>query len=152
MPERYSINPGWTLIVAAIAIFCASLVGFKLFQKQQRFEAIQIELKRTTARAAELEEHAARLSFDREEAVRQRLNLHEKLDKANTTIRDLQSKLDQSTSLNNELKDELVKTRSQFEDKQSRLDALQSEVESLKQILDEANAKTKNANAKRDEL
>jgi hypothetical protein len=54
----------------------------------QRVEAAQNELQMTNARASELEEHAARLSFEREEAVRERLGIQDKLDEANREIRD----------------------------------------------------------------
>jgi len=138
MPERYRINPIWILPVAALAVGGATLVGYQLFEKQQLVDAIQSELNTTSARALELEQHAVRLSFHREEAVRRRFDAQDKLDDAQREIRELQSRLTQSTSIINELKNDAVKTRSEIEDRQFRIDALQSEVESLKQNLDAA--------------
>jgi chromosome segregation ATPase len=150
MPERYTIHPIWILLVAALAVVGATLVRYKLLETQQRVEAIQTELKRTGARSLELEQHAVDLSFDREEAVRQRLNVQDKLNNAHREIRELQSRLNQSSSVIKDLKNHAVKTRLEIVEKQSRLDALQSEVESLKQSLDAT--KIKNANAERNGL
>jgi chromosome segregation ATPase len=148
MPERYRISPVWILLVAAISIVGATLIGYQLLEeKQRRFEAIQTALKVTSARALELEQHAVRLSFDREEAIRERLNLLDKLDVAHSAIVELQSRLNQSTSIINDLKNEAGKTRLEIEDKQSRLEALQSEVESLKQSLAQAHTNIKHPNA-----
>jgi DNA repair exonuclease SbcCD ATPase subunit len=152
MPEKYRINPVWTLLVAAIAVAGTILISYKMLQTQRRVEAAQTELQRTNARASELEEHAARLSFEREEAVRQRIDIQDKLDVANREISELQSKLDQSTSAIEGLRSQAVTAQIEIDDKQSRLGVLQSEIESLKQTLDKANAKVKNASAERDEL
>jgi chromosome segregation ATPase len=147
MFERYRINPAWILLMTAIAVAGTALIGYQLLEKQRRFEALQIELKKTSARAFELEQHAVRLSFDREEAVRERLNLLDKLDGAHSAIAELESRLNQSTSAINDLKNEAGKIRLEIEDKQSRLEALQSEVDSLKQSLDQANTNIKHTNA-----
>src|SRR5262245_23742819 len=146
MPERW-VNPVWILPVAAIALIATTLIGYQWLEEQQRFEALQTELKRTSARALELEQHAVRLSFDREEAVRERLNLLDKLDGVHSAMVELQSRLNQSTSVINDLKNEAGKTRREIEDKQSRLEALQSEVESLRQSLGQAHTNIKHANA-----
>ena len=98
MPEKYSINPVWTLLVVAIAVAGTIFISHKVLQTQRRVEAVQSDLQKTNARASELEEHAARLSFEREEAVRARIDIQDKLDEAKREISELQSKLDQSTS------------------------------------------------------
>ena len=122
-------NPLWILLVTAIAVIGAVLINDQLFEQQLRFEALQSELNRTSARALELEQHAVRLSFDREDAIRKRLDLLDKLDGAHSTIVELQSRLNQSTSVINDLKNEAGRTRLVIEDRQSRLEALQTEVE-----------------------
>jgi chromosome segregation ATPase len=147
MPEKYRINPAWTLLVAAIAVAGSIFIGHKMLQTQQRVEAAQSELQMTIARASELEEQAARLSFEREEAVRERLGIQDKLDEANREISELQTKLDQSTAAIEALRSQAVTTRLEIDDRQSRLAVLQSEIDSLKQTLDRANA----ASAARDE-
>jgi chromosome segregation ATPase len=152
MPERFRINSLWILLATALAVVGATLIDYQLREKQQRVEVVQTELKRTSARVSELEQHAACLSFEREEAVRQRFNLQDKLDGAHSAMRELQSRLNQSTSEINDLKNEAVKTRSEIEDKQSRLDALQSEVDILKQTLAEAYTQIKHATAERKAL
>ena len=73
-------NPLWILLVTAIAVIGAVLINDQLLEQQRRFEALQSELNRTSARALELEKHAVRLSFDREDAIRKRLDLLDKLD------------------------------------------------------------------------
>jgi chromosome segregation ATPase len=140
------INPLWILPGTAIAVIGAVLINDQLLEQQQRFEALQSELNRTTARALELEQHAVRLSFDREDAIRKRLDLLDKLDGANSTIVELQSRLNQSTSVINDLKNEAGRTRLEIEDRQSRLEALQTENEILTQSLDQANTNS-NTNA-----
>ena len=67
MPEKYGINPVWILLVAAIAVASTIFIGHKMLQT--RVEAAQGALQRTNARVSELEDHAARLSFEREEAM-----------------------------------------------------------------------------------
>jgi chromosome segregation ATPase len=140
-------NPLWILLVTAIAVIGAVLINDQLLEQQRRFEALQSELNRTSARALELEQHAVRLSFDREDAIRKRLDLLDKLDGAHSTIVELQSRLNQSTSVINDLKNEAGRTRLEIEDRQSRLEALQSEVESLKQTLDQPHTNIKHTNA-----
>jgi peptidoglycan hydrolase CwlO-like protein len=141
------INPLWILLVTAIAVIGAVLINNQLLDQQLRFEGLQSELKRISARALELEQHAVRLSFDREDAIRGRLDLLDKLDAAHSTIVELQGRLNQSASVINDLKNEVVKTRLEIENKQSRLEALQSEVESLTQSLDQAHTNIKHTNA-----
>jgi chromosome segregation ATPase len=141
------INPLWILLVTAIAVIGAVLINDQLLEQQQRFEALQSELNKTSARALELERHAVRLSFDREDAVRKRLDLLDKLDGAHSTIVELQSRLNQSTFVINDLKNEAGRTRLEIEDRQSRLEALQSENEILTQSLDQANTSIKHTNA-----
>ena len=147
MPERRAMTkfPLWILLVTAMAVIGAVLINDQLLEQQLRFEALQSELNRTSARALELEQHAVRLSFDREDAIRKRLDLLDKLDGAHSTIVELQSRLNQSTSVINDLKNEAGKTRLEIEDRQSRLEALQTEVEFLTQSLDQANIKHRNA-------
>ena len=140
-------NPLWILLVTAIAVIGAVLINDQLLEQQRRFEALQSELKRTSARALELEQHAVRLSFDREDAIRKRLVLLDKLDGAHSTIVELQSRLNQSTSVINDLKNEAGRTRLEIEDRQSRLEALQTEVEILTQSLDQANTNIKHTSA-----
>ena len=152
MPERSSINPVWAPLVAAIAVIGLIIIGYKMLQTQRHVEAVQTELESTNARASELEKHAARLSSEREDAVRQRNDIQDKLDEATTERDELRNKLDQSTSTIQELQKQLELAQSAFDDTQSRLKALQSELESFKQALDEANAKADDANGKRDEL
>jgi hypothetical protein len=139
------INPVWLLPATAIALIAATLIDYQRLEEQQRFETLQTELKRTSARAKELEQHAVRLSFDREDAIRKRLDLLDKLDGAHSTIVELQSRLNQSTSVINDLKNEAGRTRLEIADRQSRLEALQTEVEILTQSLDRANIKHTNA-------
>jgi chromosome segregation ATPase len=141
------INPLWILLVTAIAVIGAVLINDQLLEQQRRFEALQSELNRTSARALELEQHAVRLSFDREDAIRKRLDLLDKLDGAHSTIVELQSRLNQSTSVINDLKNEAGRTRLEIEDRQSRLEALQTEVEILTQSLDQANTNIKHTRA-----
>jgi chromosome segregation ATPase len=140
------INPLWILLVTTIAVIGAVLINDQLLEQQLRFEALQSELNRTSARALELEQHAVRLSFDREDAIRKRLDLLDKLDGAHSTIVELQSRLNQSTSVINDLKNEAGRTRLEIEDRQSRLEALQTEVEILTQSLDQANTHIKHTN------
>jgi chromosome segregation ATPase len=140
------INPLWILLVTTIAVIGAVLINDQLLEQQLRFEALQSELNRTSARALELEQHAVRLSFDREDAIRARLDLLDKLDGAHSTIVELQSRLNQSTSVINDLKNEAGRTRLEIEDRQSRLEALQTEVEILTQSLDQANTHIKHTN------
>ena len=140
-------NPLWILLVTAIAVIGAVLINDHLLEQQRRFEALQSELNRTSARALELEQHAVRLSFDREDAIRKRLDLLDKLDGAHSTIVELQSRLNQSTSVINDLKNEAGRTRLEIEDRQSRLEALQTEVEILTQSLDQANTNIKHTSA-----
>jgi chromosome segregation ATPase len=140
-------NPLWILLVTAIAVIGAVLINDQLLEQQGRFEALQSELNRTSARALELEQHAVRLSFDREDAIRKRLDLLDKLDGAHSTIVELQSRLNQSTSVINDLKNEAGRTRLEIEDRQSRLEALQTEVEILTQSLDQANTNIKHTRA-----
>src|SRR5262245_14891665 len=139
MSERYGINPVSFLLVTATAVVGATLVGHWLLEERSRVEALQTELQTTSARASELEQHAVRLSFDREEAVRERLKLLDKLDGAHTSMADLQSRLNQSTSVINDLKNEANKTRLEIHEKQTQLEVLQREVDSLRQSLDQAN-------------
>lgn len=90
MPEiraMTKINPLWFLLVTAIAVMGAVLINYQLLAQQQRFEALQNELKRTSARVLELEQHAVRISFDREDAIRGRLDLLDK-DGAHSMIAD----------------------------------------------------------------
>ncbi len=141
------INPLWFLLVTAIAVIGAVLINDQLLKQQHRFEALQNELKRTSARASELEQHAVRLSFDREDAIRGRLDLLDKLDGAQRTIAELQSRLNQSTSVINDLKNEAGRTRLEIADRQSRLEALQTEVENLTQGLDQAHPNIKHTSA-----
>lgn len=148
MPEKYRINPVWTLVVAAIAVAGTIFISHKMLQTQRRVEAAQSELQKTNARASELEEHAVRLSFEREEAVRERIGIQDKLDGANREINELQSKLDQSASAIEALRNQAVMTQVEMDDKQSRLAVLQSEIETLRQTLDKANV----ASAERDQL
>ena len=147
MPERRAMTkfPLWILLVTAIAVIGAVLINDQLVEQQLRFEALQSELNRTSARALELEQHAVRLSFDREDAIRKRLDLLDKLDGAHSTIVELQSRLNQSTSVINDLKNEAGRTRLEIEDRQSRLEALQTEVEILTQSLANTNIKHTNA-------
>ena len=140
-------NPLWILLVTAIAVIGAVLINDQRLEQQLRFEALQSELNRTSARALELEQHAVRLSFDREDAIRKRLDLLDKLDGAHSTIVELQSRLNQSTSVINDLKNEAGRTRLEIEDRQSRLEALQTEVEILTQSLDQANTNIKHTSA-----
>jgi chromosome segregation ATPase len=139
MPEKYRINPVWTLLVAAIAVAGTIFIGHELLQAQRRVEAAQSELQKTNARTAELEEHTARLSFEREEAIRKRMDIQDELDEANRHKGELQSKLDQSTSAIEALRSQAVTTQLEIDDKQSRLAVLQSEIETLRQTLDKAN-------------
>jgi chromosome segregation ATPase len=148
MPETYRINPVWPLVVAAIAVAGTIFISYKMLETQRRVEAAQSELQTANARASELEEHAARLSFEREEAIRKRLGIQDKLDAADREISELQSKLDQSTSAIEALRSQAVTTRVEMDDKQSRLAVLQSEIETLRQTLDKANV----ASAERDQL
>jgi chromosome segregation ATPase len=148
MPEKYRINPVWTLVVAAIAVAGTIFISHKMLQTQRRVEAAQSELQKTNARASELEEHAVRLSFEREEAVRERIGIQDKLDGANREISELQSKLDQSASAIEALRNQAVMTQVEMDDNQSRLAVLQSEIETLRQTLDKANV----ASAERDQL
>jgi chromosome segregation ATPase len=141
------ISPLWILLVTAIAVIGAVLINDQLLEQELRFETLQSELKRTNARALELEQHAVRLSFDREDAIRKRLDLLDKLDGAHRAIVQLQSRLNQSTSVINDLKSEAGRTRLEIADKQARLEALQTEVESLTQSLDQAHTNIKHANA-----
>ena len=138
MPEKYRINPVWTLLVAAIAVASTIFIGHELLQAQRRVEAAQSELQKTNARAAELEEHAARLSFEREEAIRKRISIQDELDEANRRKGELQSKLDQSTSAIEALRSQAVTTQLEIDDKQSRLAVLQNEIETLRETLDKA--------------
>ena len=138
MPEKYRINPAWTLLVAAIAVASTIFIGHKMLQT--RVEAAQSALQRTNARVSELEDHAARLSFEREEAIRERIDIQDKLDEANREISELRSKLDQSTSAIEALRSEAVTTQLEIDDRQSRLAVLQSEIASLRQTLDKATA------------
>ena len=137
--------PLWILLLTAMAVIGAVLINDQLLEQQLRFEALQSELNRTSARALELEQHAVRLSFDREDAIRKRLDLLDKLDGAHSTIVELQSRLNQSTSVINDLKNEAGRTRLEIEDRQSRLEALQTEVEILTQSLANTNIKHTNA-------
>jgi chromosome segregation ATPase len=139
MPEKYTINRVWTLLVAAIAVASTIFIGYKMLQTQGRVETAQAELQKANARVAELEEHAARLSFQREEAIRERIDIRDKLDDANRQKGELQSKLDQSTSAIEALRSQAATTQLENDDKQSRLAALQSEIESLRQSLHKAN-------------
>jgi peptidoglycan hydrolase CwlO-like protein len=140
-------NPLWILLVTAIAVIGAVLINDHLLEEQWRFEALHSELNRTSARALELEQHAVRLSFDREDAIRKRFDLQDKLDGAHSTIVELQSRLNQSTSAINDLKNEAGRTRLEIEDRQSRLEALQTEAEILTQSLDQAKTNIKHSNA-----
>lgn len=36
MPEKYGINPVWTLLVAAIAVAGTILISYKMLKTQQR--------------------------------------------------------------------------------------------------------------------
>ena len=76
MLDRYSTNPIWATLIAAMAVVGIIIIGYKLLQTRRHVEALQTELERTSARATELEEHAARLSYQREDAVRQRTDLN----------------------------------------------------------------------------
>src|SRR5262245_3106679 len=136
MPVKFRINPVWPLVVAAIAVASTIFISYKMLETQGRVEAAQNELQKTNARASELEEHAARLSFEREEAIRKRLGIQDKLDAANREISALQSKLDHSASAIEALRSQAVTTRVEMDDKQSRLAVLQSEIETLRQTLD----------------
>jgi len=150
MPERRAMtnfNPLWILLGTVIAVIGAVLINDQLLEQQLRFEALQGELKRTSARALELEQHAVRLSFDREDAIRKRFDLLDELDGAHSTIVELQSRLNQSSSIINDLKNEAGRTRLEIADRQSRLEALQNEVESLKESLDLAHTNIKHTNA-----
>ena len=98
MPERKGINPVWVPLVAAIAVIGIILIGYKMLQTQRHVEAVQTELESAKARASELEEHVARRSSEREDAVRQRIDIQDKLDQATTERDELRSKVDQSTS------------------------------------------------------
>jgi chromosome segregation ATPase len=140
-------SPLWILVVTAIAVLGAVLINDQLLERQLRFEALQGELKRSGARVLELEQHAVRLSFDREDAIRKRLDLLDKLDGAHSTIAELQSRLSQSTSVINDLRNQAGRTRLEIADRQSRLEALQNEVESLKQSLEQAYTNIKHTNA-----
>jgi chromosome segregation ATPase len=137
MPGKFTIV--WTLLVAAIVVASTLFIGHKMLQTQWRVEAAQSELQKTNARVAELEEHAARLSFEREDAIRERIALQDKLDEANRQKGELQSKLDRSTSAIEALRSQAVTTRLEIDDKQSRLAVLQSEIETLRATLDKAN-------------
>jgi chromosome segregation ATPase len=139
MPEKYTINRVWTLLVAAIAVASTIFIGYKMLQTQGRVETAQSELQKANARVAELEEHAARLSFQREEAIRERIDIRDKLDEANRLKGELQSKLDQSTSAIEALRSQAATTQLEIDEKQSRLGLLQSEIESLRQSLHKAN-------------
>jgi chromosome segregation ATPase len=152
MRESDNTNPVWVSLVAAIAVIGIILIGYKLLQTQRHVEAIQTELERANERTLELEKHTARLSAEREDAVRQRIDSQDKLDEATTDRNELQSELDQSTSTIQELQKKLEQAQSAFDDTQFRLTVLRSELESLKQNLGEANAKADNATAKRTEL
>jgi chromosome segregation ATPase len=148
MPEKYRINPVWLLVVAAIAVAGTIFVSLEMLQTQRRVEAAQSELQKTNARESELEEHAARLSFEREEAIRKRIGIQDKLDEANREISALQNKLDQSTSAIEALRSQAVTTRIEMDDKQSRIAVLQIEIETLRQSMDQANV----ASAEHDQL
>ncbi|HEY7763439.1 MAG TPA: hypothetical protein VIB38_00500 [Aestuariivirgaceae bacterium] len=148
MPEKSRIKPLCTLVVAAIAVAGTVFIGHQMLQTQSRVEAAESELQKTYARASELEEHAARLSFEREEAVRERIDIRDKLDEANRQISELQSKLDQSTSAVEVLRSQAATTQVEMDDRQSRIAALLSEIEALRQTLDKANV----ASAERDQL
>jgi chromosome segregation ATPase len=148
MPEKYRINPVWLLVVAAIAVAGTIFVSLEMLQTQRRVEAAQSELQKTNARESELEEHAARLSFEREEAIRKRIGIQDKLDEANREISALQNKLDQSTSAIEALRSQAVTTRIEMDDKQSRIAVLQIEIETLRQSMDKANV----ASAEHDQL
>ncbi len=152
MRERDNTNPVWVSLVAAIAVIGIILLGYKLLQTQRHVEAVQTELESANARTLELENHTARLSSEREEAVRQRIDSQDKLDEATTERNELQSELDQSTSTVQELQKKLEHAQSAFDDTQLRLAILRSEFESLKQTLGDATAKADNATAKRTEL
>jgi chromosome segregation ATPase len=140
MPEKRRINPVWALLVAAIAVTGTVFITHKMLQTQRLVEAAQSELQMTNARTSELEEHTARLSFEREEAVRERIDIQDKLDQANREISELQSKLDQSTSAIEALRSQAVTTQLENDDKQARLAVMQSEIETLRQTLVKANA------------
>jgi chromosome segregation ATPase len=130
----------WALLVAAIAVTGTVFITHKMLQTQRLVEAAQSELQMTNARTSELEEHTARLSFEREEAVRERIDIQDKLDQANREISELQSKLDQSTSAIEALRSQAVTTQLENDDKQARLAVMQSEIETLRQTLVKANA------------
>jgi len=146
MPEKHRINPVWTLLVAAIAVAGTIFISYEMLQTQRLVEAAQSELQKTNARASELEEHAVRLSFEREEAIRERIHIQDKLDEANGAISALQNKLDQSTSAVEALRSQAVTTQREIDDKQSRLGLLQSEIESLRRTLHTANVATAEPN------
>ena len=131
MLETGKKNPVWAVLIAVIAVVVTLLVSYLMLQTQQRIETFQVELERTKLRALELEEHAARLSFQREDAVKQRVDIQGKLDDATSEINELRSKLDQSVSAVQDLRDQATKAQSEIDDKQVRLDALESEVEKL---------------------
>ena len=152
MRKTDNTNPVWVSLIAAIAVIGVILIGYKLLQTQRRVEAVQTELESANARTAELENHTARLSSEREDAVRQRVVSQDKLDEATTERDELQNKLDQSTSTIQELQKQLEQAQSAFDDTKFRLTDLKSELESIKQALAEANTKADNANAKRKEL
>ncbi len=102
MPERNGINPVWAPLVAAIAVIGIILIGYKLLQTQRHVEAVQTELESAKVRASELEEHAARRSSEREDAVRQRIDVQDKLEQATAERNELRNKVDQSVSTNSE--------------------------------------------------
>ena len=145
-------NPVWSLLVAAIAVVGTLLVSHKMLQTQQRIEAVQTELQTTKLRSLELEDHAARLSFQREDAIKQRVDVQSRLDEATSVINELRSKLDKSVSAIQDLQDQATKDLSEINDKQARLDVLQSEVERLSNAIEQANTKAESAIAKRNEL
>jgi chromosome segregation ATPase len=152
MRERDNTKPVWVSLVAAIAVIGIILLGYKLLQTQRHVEAVQTELESANARTLELENHTARLSSEREDAVRQRIDIQDKLYEATTERNELQNKLGQSTSTIQELQKKLERAQSAFDDTHFRLTDLQSELESIKEALAEANTKANNANAKRNEL
>lgn len=152
MRERGNLNPVWVSLVAAIAVIGIILIGYKLLQTQRHVEAVQTELESANARTRELENHATRLSSEREDAVRQRIVSQDKLDEATTERNELQNKLDESTSTIQELQKQLEQAQSAFDDTKFRLTILKSEVESIKQALAEANSRTDSAIANRKEL
>jgi chromosome segregation ATPase len=148
------LNPVLATLIAAVgvAVVVTLLVSYQMLQTQQRIETVQAELERTKLRALELEEHAARLSFQREDAIKQLVDVQGRLDEATSEIGELRSKLDQSVSAIQDLQDQVTKTQSEIDDKQTRLDALQSEVEKLSHAIEQAHINSKKAIAERDAL